>query len=387
MPGGKQVKRLARFFKVGLYLAIAEAIRLFVPKGNNSACLVLKIDALGDLFVWFSSGISGVSAYCREMPGHSVILVRQELAEFVHGLGLFDDVWPLDEPAFRTNILYRTKMLYRLRRHGYSKVLQLRIAREFLSEDAIVRAVGADEAWSPVGDMHNRSAWEARLGDRWYTPIARVQTNGVHELDRNFAVTTALTGKRPAPFVYSTESWQPPAGRAERYYIVAPGAGWAPRKWPTANFVEIARRARAASAPQCVIVGTRQDAAAGEEIAKAAGGLNLCGRLGLADLAAVIRKSAFAVSNEAGISHMAAYFRVPSVAVLGGGHFGWFMPYPENWPGLEAPRAVVHRMECFGCNWQCRYRVARGQPVPCIERIGIDTVWSKVEAILRLATN
>jgi ADP-heptose:LPS heptosyltransferase len=108
----------------------------------------------------------------------------------------------------------------------------------------------------------------------------------------------------------------------------------------------------------------------------------MCGRLTVAELADVVRGASLVIANESGTIHMAAYFRVPSVAVLGGGHYGWFVPYPERCTDLVPPRTVSLRMACFGCNWQCRYRVPKGSAVPCIEGLTIDAVWAAVSDVL-----
>jgi ADP-heptose:LPS heptosyltransferase len=132
---------------------------------------------------------------------------------------------------------------------------------------------------------------------------------------------------------------------------------------------------------QCVVVGMGQDFPAGEKIAAMSGALNLCGKLDLTELVALVRGAVFVLANESGIAHMAAYFHVPSIAVLGGGHYDWFMPYPSGWPELTAPRAVYRKLNCFGCNWQCRYQVAPGAPVPCIEQVSVDDVRREVRSL------
>jgi hypothetical protein len=42
------------------------------------------------------------------------------------------------------------------------------------------------------------------------------------------------------------------------------------------------------------------------------------------------------------------------------------------------PVAVTHKMECFGCNWSCVYRVPKGRPMPCVERVSVESVWRAV---------
>lgn len=369
-----------RIGRSALYAFWACLIRFSIPKGRADATLVLKIDALGDFFIWLSSGFADVAVEAREGRRRSVILVRAELADFVRSTGMFDETWPLDVGAFRRNIVYRVRMLVRLRRYGFSRVLQMRLAREYLQEDAMTQIVGAPDAWSPVGDYHNMLPSEAAVGDKLYH--RRFHIGPGHELERNLSATQALTGRPTTRYDIPVLPPLPP-GVTRPYYVIAPGAGWDKRRWPAASFADIARRIEGARA---VIVGTAADAAAGDAIANASGGLNLCGTLELSELAALVRNAAFAIANESAVPHMAAYFGVPSVAILGGGHYGWFMPYPVNWPQLNAPLIAEHKMPCFNCNWRCIYTISQDRSVPCIEGVTVEKVWQKVSSLVASVT-
>jgi len=53
---------------------------------------------------------------------------------------------------------------------------------------------------------------------------------------------------------------------------------------------------------------------------------------------------------ETGLAHIACAVGTPNVILLGGGHFGRFMPYS----GL---RPLLHfHLIAFGCDWKCKYK-------------------------------
>jgi len=54
---------------------------------------------------------------------------------------------------------------------------------------------------------------------------------------------------------------------------------------------------------------------------------------------------------------------------MGGGHFGRFFPYGN----LKKNRVVYRKMDCFACNWQCKFST-----VKCIEEISVDLVWQEI---------
>jgi len=67
------------------------------------------------------------------------------------------------------------------------------------------------------------------------------------------------------------------------------------------------------------------------------------------------------------------------VAILGGGHFGRFLPYvviPEKKKHL--PAVVFHKMDCFGCEWDCQF-VSFGELVPGVGRVGVKEVKKVLE--------
>lgn len=357
-------------------MVITETVRLFVPRGRTGGSLVLKIDALGDLFIWMSSGMEDVARFARS-SGATTLVARRELADFVRTFGLFDEVVPLDVNRFDKDLGYRGKFLAEIRRRGYDQALQMRIARQFTLEDSIVRAAGAP-ALGPIGDRSNLFDWEARIGDRYYEPLITFTTQE-HEILRNRKVATALTGKTPSRFEIDLSKAKRPAEVSADYFILAPGAGWSGRKWPIENFIAAAK---SVSGLQCVVTGTSSEIVEGDTIASAVGGLNLCGKIELTDLIALVKGAKFILANESGLSHVAGYCDTPSVSILGGGHYGWFMPYPQESGLRSPPRSVNCVMPCYNCNWLCHLPHRIGGPVPCIEAVSVLSVCAAIAAIL-----
>jgi ADP-heptose:LPS heptosyltransferase len=376
LEGVKFHKRILRFIKVSVFMMITKAVCLCVPRGGNGGSLVLKIDALGDLFIWMSSGMSDVAQFARKR-GTATLVARCELANFIDSFGLFDEVLPLDIKRFDRELSYRWKFLSSIRRRGYNQILQMRIARQFTLEDSIVHAAGAP-AIGPIGDRSNLFDWEAAIGDRYYEPLITF-TRQEHEMLRNRKVTEALTGKSPNRFDVNIPKTKRSEAVSTDYYILAPGAGWPGRKWPVKNFIAIAK---SISGLQCVVTGAASEEAEANTIASTVGGLNLCGKVELTDLIALVKGAKFILANESGLSHVAGYCNTPSVSVLGGGHYGWFMPYPKECGLRFPPQSVSTVMPCYNCNWSCRLPHRAGGPVPCVEAVSVESVRAAITSIL-----
>lgn len=380
LEGVKLHRRVLRFIKISVFMAITAAVRLFVPRGRNGGSLVLKIDALGDLFLWMSSGMADVARYVRA-AGPTTLVARHDLADFIYSFGLFDEVIPLDTRKFDKDLGYRWKFLALIRRRGYDQLLQMRIARQFTLEDSIVRAAGAP-AMGPIGDLRNLLDWEAAIGDRYYRPLITFTTQE-HEMLRNRKVAKALTGKTPGRFEIDLSNAKRPEAVSADYFILAAGAGWPGRKWPVENFITVVR---SIAGLQCIVTGSPAERAEGNAIASAVGGLNLCGEIELTELIALVMGAKFVLANESGLSHVAAYCNTPSVSILGGGHYGWFMPYPEECGLKVSPQSVSHFMPCYNCNWLCHLPHRIGGPVPCVEAVSVSSVCAAIATILRNAS-
>jgi len=76
---------------------------------------------------------------------------------------------------------------------------------------------------------------------------------------------------------------------------------------------------------------------------------NISGKFTVRESAAILKRCRLAVGAETGLAHIACALGTPNVIVLGGGHFGRFVPYSP------LTSIVCLPLECYGCNWQCRY--------------------------------
>src|SRR6185503_551818 len=77
--------------------------------------------------------------------------------------------------------------------------------------------------------------------------------------------------------------------------------------------------------------------------------VNLAGQTTLLQMAAIIRKCRLYVGADSAGAHMACAVGTPNVVVVGGGHFGRFLPYSPLTSAVALP------LDCYGCNWACRF--------------------------------
>lgn len=146
----------------------------------------------------------------------------------------------------------------------------------------------------------------------------------------------------------------------ERFVALAPGAAYGPAKaWPAARYRDLAAAIRDRAGLPVVIVGTRGEAALGEEVREGLEGVaNWCGETDLAGLLAVLARAALVVSNDSGAMHLAAALRRPQVAIFGSTSPTWTGPVNPHAAVLRRPEPCA---PCFART--CRpghYRCLRG---------------------------
>jgi len=88
--------------------------------------------------------------------------------------------------------------------------------------------------------------------------------------------------------------------------------------------------------------------------------VNLAGKTSVLQLVECIRACDIFLCPDAAPLHIATALRKPVVGMVGGGHFGRFYP----WGDPKLSRVINKTMECYGCNWECKYESMR-----CVQEI------------------
>ncbi len=96
--------------------------------------------------------------------------------------------------------------------------------------------------------------------------------------------------------------------------------------------------------------------------------LNLCGLTSISEASAIISQARASLGVDTSLSHIACAVGTPNTVILGGGHFGRFFPYSN----LTSVAALP--LQCFGCNWSCRYESAH-----CVKEISPEIVFKAFE--------
>lgn len=366
------------------YWIIDFAFQMVPCNRNNNVCIV-RLDAIGDFILWLDSA----KIFRKIYPDQKIVLIANSAwADFARELPYWDDVWDLDTKKFVRDIFYRWKFLLKVRRAGFSTAIQPTYSRTFMHGDSVIRATGAGERIGSVSDLSNISKSAKKVSDGWYTRLVDATTTPLMELYRNTEFISNLTEQihhSALPQIRCKEEGLDFGLTKGEYFVLFPGASWSGKRWPADKFADLARLIYGLYGKQAVLCGSPADIDLCNKVVERANVpcVDVSGKTSLMQLAEIIRGALFLVSNDTSAVHIATAVGTPSVCILGGGHFGRFLPYPSELTGTK-PVVAAQPMDCFNCNWRCVYSYKADSPVPCIEQISVELVLNRIQAAVQL---
>lgn len=353
------------------------------PLTNKNTLMLVRLDAIGDFFVWLNSA----QEYRNIYPSHKITLFANSTwADFAKTLDYWDEVVSVDINLFLKNYKYRWWLILKVRLLGFELAIQPTYSRSMMLGDSLVRASDAPTRIGSVGDLSNMRGVDYWLTKSWYTQLHESHGSRVTEHERNAEFTSILAKryvKKQVAFVVKKS--QSKFDICNKYVVLFPGASWDKRKWSAEKFSQLAIRLIENYGFQIVLCGSKQEHEICEYIKSKIGRdvANLAGFTTLSDLVEVIRNADLLVSNETSAVHIAAAVNTQSVCIIGGGHYGRFLPYSENTAGVK-PFVANVSLSCYGCNWKCIKIILKNEPVLCISSITVDQVWEKCILALNL---
>ena len=368
------------FDSIALWVAI-------VPKHNQQKLVLLvRQDAIGDFILWLDTA----KEYRKYYPPENckIILIGNALwSDLAKELPFWDEVLPVNVKAFKTLSRYRWNILRKVRNYGAEIAIQPTYSREFYHGDSLIRASNASKKVSSAGNMSNRDQLKSILADRWHTELIPSSPEQLSELERNAEFFSGFIKKLYLPSYPELElsgDCNIQELKCKSFYILSLGANKKYREWPYKYYAKIAQKIHKKTGWLGLICGAENEFDLGEHIKKLCDAplQNYTGQTTLSELTCLLAKSQILISNETGTAHIANAVGTPTVCILGGGHFGRFVPYPELSGKINNLKVVYHKMPCYGCDWKCVYHIKDEDPAPCISNISVDAVWNEVKILL-----
>ena len=359
-----------------LALTIGDTVfEKLVRRQNSNTLVIVNFAAIGDLFLWL-----GCAKALREhyADARIVLLGNHLWRDIAAATPYFDEVIGIEVRRFRNDLVYRYETLGSLKRLNAHTLIHPAYTRQgyFADGEGLIRALPANHK---IGSEGEGSGWRHELGKRAYTKLLPASSKVMMELERNaeFMNSLGIPFKAAVPKFPRDILPEREVGEGA-YYVIAPGAGANLRKWPAENFSHLADKIHRKTGLKGLVCGSPAERELAQSVIEQSSAPleNWAGRSSLLDYVRILSDAQLVVSNDTSAVHMAATLQVPSVCVMGGGHFERFAPYPDVVENAQlGPLTVIHKMPCFKCNWACIYPVGPNEPAPCVAKVELENVW------------
>ena len=335
--------------------------------------MLVRLDLIGDFIIWLDAAKEFRALYPEQ---RIVLFANATWANVAERLPYWDEVVSIDVPRLRTDDWYRLCVLLQIQRRHFDIAIQPTYSREYVG-DLCVRAANFAQRIAHIGDDNNIQPVLKAKSDAWYTNVVPEKISTIVELTHNANLIRHL-GKS------EFKSRMPRIGRLEDlprtlkidapYCLIAPGASWTPKMWPASNFGHLAQQISQELKLTIVLCGTSAEKKICDQVASSTGAtvVNLAGKTTLIEMIELIRSAQLVIANDSAAIHIAAATNTPAVCILGGGHFGRFLPYqPEiSQNSSSLPKIAFNKMDCYGCRWTCQYLESQSSGVvPCISQV------------------
>lgn len=336
--------------------------------------LIIKMRYIGDTVL----ATPLLAALKTAMPtAEAVLLVNKEAAPVVQGHPRIDRLMVFDTGRAKKDIPYFIRFLRDIRQMKCDMVLDLTV------NDRTALFTFATRAAYRIG--YDGVSFFQRFA---YTHLVPYRFGQIHTVDHHLVMADHLScppvDKNPDLPVFSKDiTWVrhrlEGAGleKSRPFVLIHPGARRWYKSWPADRFAQIADMIHQHHAVQVVLSGGPSDRGSCETIASKARSpvLNLCGRIPLAQLPALIQQSALLIGNDSAPIHIATAVKTPVIALFGPTRW-------EDWqPRRDHDTTLSVSFLCRPCG-HSRPDCPLGNAY-CMRDISVESVWNVVQRRLK----
>ena len=353
--------------------------------------LVVRMDGIGDM-VLFRRSLDHYSEIFNVASSEIIIIGCESWGALAEEVFRDYRVISINEHAFARRPFYRLRISIMVRSLAPNVTVCDSYMRRALMADSLAWVSAAPRTIVSLPYISERTRPEFSYYLSQVDEIIDTGPYPTHEVNRHFCFISTLAGRKiepEVPYISWRKDYKVPNDWKEcgdRYAVLNIGSNEPGRRWPLSSYAKIARNLTKGGF-QVVVVGCLDDQYNQQLIASFFHGLdvvNLVGKTSLSELLDLFANAKLVVSSDTGPAHLSIALERPTVVIIGGGHFGSFVPYPSEVTPKDV-RFVYKKMDCYHCFWRCHKRESNLQSFPCIENIEKEQVWLACKELLGLA--
>ena len=350
---------------------------------KRKGLLVVRMDGIGDM-VLFHQALA-VYSDVFEIPKSDITVLGCEswssvADQIFEGYSLIF----IDEHAFARHPFYRFKIGLMVRRLNVEITVCDSYFRRAMMADSLVWISAANNTIVSLPFINEPTRTEFTY---YLSQVDKIIDTGpypTHELIRHYHFLSSLADREILPLAPSL-SWReqvPLVNGSSPYVVLNPGSNEYGRRWPFERYLNVADLLLKLGY-SVVIVGGRGEYSGDhlEIFGEDKRMIDLRGKTDLPELMNILEHAAGSVSNDTGPAHLSIALGTPTVVIVGGGHFGSFVPYPKH---ITPPhvRFVYEEMSCYQCFWRCHKRANKSEVFPCVSAVTEKKVINMVLEVL-----
>ncbi len=354
-------------------------------KGTRGTRVLVKTDEIGDFVIWLND-------YMRFQRDSDILITTAANAQLASEMEMFSEIISFNKKDVILcphRFLSFLCSLMQVRTHN---VVNCVVSRNSIYSDLICLAVDAVVRTGASQDFKSQSYIEHIFTQIFYNQTIDLTEYYRHHVSiRNVKLLLAVSRSEPKAtkkFTFAkrcNESLSDEFNdlKDSSFVLIAAGSKQNFKRWSPDNFSMLAGFfARSKNIEKIVLVGDDKESQVADYILRNVQSdkvINLCGHTTLTDLVSLISVSKLVLSNDSAVAHIGVWQGVSTFVVLGGGHYGEFFPYPDKDVRSKYHTVISKKLDCFNCNWNCRYQKDADGVVRCLSSLSGEEVLKVIE--------
>jgi len=287
----------------------------------------------------------------------------------------------INTQLYKWSLFYRVKIVMQLRRLNIGCAININDNRTTLSDELTIFS-GAIKRIALSYESGRLIKIHKNIINKYYDKI--LFTNTLNQFEKLYGLLKILRIQNPirATCFYLTQKTIDKVKKLlgnngiknnDQFIAISPFASKSFRSWPIENYLKLIIQISESFNYKILLLGDDQFAEEIDGLSKINLNsiINLSGKTSIVECAGIIKLSKLFIGNDSGLTHIAKALNVPLISIIGGGMYNRFFPYNAD---EKYANYLVHKMDCFGCEWKCIYK----EPI-CLTAVSVEQVFNIIK--------